>query len=86
MLLTTPAWFNGWNPSGIEPIAAAVGNGQAVSGWDLAAGGPKPNRFMVPAGSVYFLPAGTQIPEEIVNNEDATLGWGCFLEGNWNYV
>ena len=86
VLLTTPAWFNGWKPPGIEPIAAAVGNGQAVSGWDLAKRGPKLNRFMVPAGSVYFFASGTQIPDELVNNEDATLGWGCFLEGNWSYV
>ena len=86
VLLTTPAWFNGWKPAVLNPVAAAVGNGQPVSGWDLAQGGPKPNRFIVPAGSVYFLPLGTQIPDELVNNEDATLGWGHFLEGNWNYV
>ena len=86
VLLTTPAWFNGWKPSGIEPMAAAVGPYQPVSGWDLAKRGPKLNRFMVPAGSVYFLPPGAQIPDELVNNEDATLGWGCFLKGNWSYV
>ena len=86
VLLTTPAWFNGWKPPVLNPVAAAVGNGQPVSGWDLAKGGPKPNRFMVPAGSVYFLPSGTQIPEGLVNNEDSNLGWGCFIEGNWSYV
>lgn len=87
VLLTTPAHFNGWKPPGLEPVAAAVGGYQAVSGWDLAKGGPKPNRFMVPAGSVYFLPPGTQSPNAgLVNNEDAKAGWGCFVEGNWNYV
>ncbi len=86
VLLTTPAHFNGWKPSGLEPVAAAVGGFQAVSGWDLARGGPKPNRFMVPAGSVYFLPSGTQLPDELVDREDAKAGWGCFVEGNWNYV
>ncbi len=86
VLLTTPAWFDGWKPPGIKPVAAAVGGYQTVSGWDLAKGGPKPNRFMVPAGSVYFLPSGTRIPDELVNHEDATLGWGRFLEGNWSYV
>ena len=87
VLLTAPAWFNGWKPPVLNPVAAAVGNGQAVSGWDLAKGGPKPNRFMVPAGSVYFLPPGTGVPEVLVNNEeDAALGWGCFIEGNWSYV
>ena len=88
VLLTTPAWFNGdWKPPSIEPVAAAVGSYQAVSGWDLAKGGPKPNRFMVPAGSVYFLPPDAQIPEDgLVDSEDAGMGWGCFLEGNWSYV
>lgn len=87
VLLTTPAWFNGWKPPALEPVAVAVGGHQAVSGWDLAKGGPKPNRFMVPAGSVYFLPPRTEVPETLVNNEeDAALGWGCFIEGNWSYV
>lgn len=86
VLLTTPACFNGWKPPGLEPLAAAVGGFQAVSGWDLARGGPKPNRFMVPAGSVYFFPSGTQLPDELVDREDAKVGWGCFVEGNWNYV
>ncbi len=86
VLLTTPAYFNGWKPPAFEPVAAAVGNGQAVSGWDLAQGGPKPNRFMVPAGSVYFLQPNAPSPAELVADEDASVGWGCFLEGNWNYV
>ena len=86
VLLTTPAHFNGWKPPGLEPVAAAVGGYQAVSGWDLAKGGPKPNRFMVPAGSVYFFPSGTQLPDELVDREDTKAGWGCFVEGNWNYV
>ncbi len=86
VLLTTPACFNGWKPPVLNPIAAAVGNGQPVSGWDLAKGGPKPNRFMVPAGSVYFLPPAAHVPAQLVTDEDAKLGWGCFVEGNWNYV
>lgn len=86
VLLTTPAWFDGWKPPGLDPVAAAVGSGQPVSGWDLARGGPKPNRFMVPAGSVYFLPPGAKAPDELVADEDASVGWGCFLEGNWSHV
>ena len=86
VLLTTPAGFRGWKPPGIELAAVAVGGYQAVSGWDLAKGGPKPNRFMVPAGSVYFLPPGARVPDELVTGEDALVGWGCFLEGNWNYA
>ena len=86
VLMTTPAYFAGWKPPAFEPVAAAVGSGQAVSGWDLAQGGPKPNRFMVPAGSVYFLQPNAQIPAELVADDDASVGWGCFLEGNWNYA
>ena len=85
-LLTTPAWLNGWKPSGIAPVAAAVGGYEAISGWDIAKGGPKPNRFMVPAGTVYFLPPGDDMPGALVNQGDATVGWGHFLEGNWKYV
>lgn len=87
VMLTTPAHFNGWKPPGLEPVAAAVSDYKAVSGWDLAKGGPKPNRFMVPAGSVYFLPPGAQAPDGgLVDGEDARDGWGCFVEGNWNHV
>ena len=32
VLLTTPAWFNGWKPPALEPVAAAVCGHQAVSG------------------------------------------------------
>ena len=86
VLLTTPAYFNGWKPPDLKPVAAAVDGFQAVSGWDLARGGPKPNRFIVPAGSVYFFPSGTQLPDELIDREDAKAGWGCFVEGNWSYV
>lgn len=87
ILLTTPAPFDGWRPPRLQPVAAAVRGHQAVSGWDLAKGGPKPNRFMVPAGSVYFLAPGIVVPEAgLVSAEDGMLGWGNFLEGNWNDV
>lgn len=87
VLLTTPAYFNGWKPPGLDLVAAAVGGHQAVSGWDLAKGGPKPNRFMVPAGSVYFLPPDVSVPDRgLVDDEDAKAGWGCFMEGNWSHV
>ena len=87
ILLTTPAPFDGWRPSRLQPLAAAVRGHQAVSGWDLAKGAPKPNRFLVPAGSVYFLAPGTVVPEPgLVSAEDTMQGWGNFLEGNWNHV
>ena len=65
VLLTTAGLFastqpsRGWMPACFNErsplLGTAVGSSQPVSGWDLASGGPKPNRFAVPAGSVYFL-------------------------------
>ena len=86
LFLTTPAYFNGWKPRDITCIAASVSHPEGISGWDLAQGGPKPNRFMVPAGSVYFLPKGAHIPHSLVENHDKLVGWGHYLKGNWNYV
>jgi len=88
LLLTSPGIFSeGWLPRGISPIAAAVPGHVAVSGWDLARRGPKPNRFAVQAGSVYFLqePLAPK-PASLCEGEDATLGWGTYLEGVWNDV
>lgn len=86
LLLTTPAWFNGWKPHNVKCIGASVSHPEGVSGWDFAQGGPKPNRFMVPAGTVYFLPKDTYIPPFLVERQDALVGWGHYLMGNWNYV
>jgi CRISPR-associated protein Cmr3 len=87
LLLTTPGLFGGWRPLGLGLIAAAVPGSDAVSGWDLARGAPKPNRFAVPAGSVYFVkepPAGAG--GSLCASEDAALGWGGFVEGRWKHV
>ena len=86
LVLTTPAWFNGWKPSQLPCIAAAVPGFDGISGWDLALGGPKPNRFMVRAGSVYFLPNNESFPRELVEHDDALIGWGHYLKGTWKYV
>jgi CRISPR-associated protein Cmr3 len=65
LILLTPAYFkHGWRPEdkpwaahGVETelVAAVVGKAEVISGWDLAAAGPKPTRRLAPAGSVYFL-------------------------------
>ena len=87
VLLTAPAWFDGWRPDGLNPVSAAVPGYEAVSGWDLARGGPKPNRFMVPAGTVYFLAGGAHPPAAgLVAPDDAAVGWGSFVEGNWSHA
>lgn len=89
VLLTTPCSFEaGWKPRGLEGylVSAAVPGSIAFSGWDLARGGPKPTRFAVPAGSVYFL---NSMPPRWSENlaeseEDRQQGWGCCLKGVWN--
>jgi CRISPR-associated protein Cmr3 len=90
LMLVAPAFFAaGWRPDGLPTgtlIAAAVDGPFVVSGWDLARCGPKPTRFGVAAGSVYFVenrqpPAGT-----LAAGEDAQLGYGHFLRGTWNYA
>ncbi len=86
MVLTTAAWFDGWKPSQLPCIAAAVPGYDGISGWDLALGGPKPNRFLVRAGSVYFFSENESPPEQLVAHDDAIVGWGQYLKGKWNYV
>jgi CRISPR-associated protein Cmr3 len=89
ILLTTPCPFQaGWKPqrlNGDRLVAAAVPGSIAFSGWDLARSGPKPTRFAVPAGSVYFLES---LPNNwqhnlAENDEDRQQGWGCCLTGVW---
>ena len=89
ILLTTPALFNGWKPPALTPVAAAVPGNVPVSGWDLARGGPKPNRFAVPAGSVYFLNETSNLSNSglsLCADEDVALGWGAYVGGIWNYA
>lgn len=88
LLLTTPGLFDGgWKPNALSPVAAAVPGYQAVSGWDLARIGPKPTRFAAAAGSVYFLDEKTDpLPTTLCAADDATVGWGCYLEGVWDYA
>lgn len=68
-------------------LAAAVSGYRAISGWDLARGGPKPNRFAAEAGSVFFLP-DLELPARggLGRPEDVRLGWGGYLRGNWCYA
>ncbi len=91
VLLTTPCVFeHGWKPKALAGrlTAAAVSGSVAFSGWDLARGGPKPTRFAVPAGSVYFL---DDLPDGALSllaetEDDRRQGWGCYVTGVWNYV
>lgn len=88
ILLTTPCPFqSGWKPQSLDGrlVSAAVPGSLAFSGWDLARGGPKPTRFAVPAGSVYFLDSMPDDWEQILaeNEEERRQGWGCSLKGVW---
>jgi len=85
LVLVTPGLLNGWRPPGLDLVSAAVPGHVPVSGWDLARGGPKPTRFAVRAGSVYFLPPGNDRPpgHGLGHADDTLIGWGEYCEGVW---
>ncbi len=89
VVLSTPCPCGArWKPAALADrvVAAAVPGSVPVSGWDLARGGPKPSRFAVPAGSVYFADGElTNLPSCLADSEpDRRQGWGCYLTGVWN--
>ncbi len=88
LVLITPAFLNGWRPSGLDLLSAAVPGHIPVSGWDLARGGPKPTRFSVKAGSVYFLSPNTNrsLGSGLGDIHDTSLGWGEYCEGVWHHA
>jgi CRISPR-associated protein Cmr3 len=91
LLLATPGLFGGGREDRPDRIpaaqlrAAASGTPLAVSGWDVARGGPKPTRFAVPAGAVYFTTGDIPLPDGSLcaDAEDAAQGWGFALRGAW---
>lgn len=100
-------WKPGWLQSGLEGVipgtsvrvrlkAAAVKRREAVSGWDYRVGnqrGPKPVRWLTPAGSVYFFEVldgdKTELAEAAwmrpVSDalQDCRDGFGLALWGVW---
>jgi CRISPR-associated protein Cmr3 len=103
MVLATPAIFEaGWRPSWVlnglgltmELRAAAVKRREFVSGWNYSvkARGPKPVRWLVPAGSVFFFEvtsgdaAGladawlSPVSDHLFDRRD---GYGLALWGTW---
>lgn len=91
LLLLSPGFFiKGWQPDVIPDAqlrAAAVEGPYAVSGWDLARGGPKPARFGVDSGSVFFIEGRVPTVRSLnEDREDVCLGYGFFLKGSWNYA
>lgn len=77
VVLLTPGLFKaGFRPDDSHwpdatLVAAAVGRPQPLSGWDFEKKGPKASRYMVPAGSVYWL--------QFASNEDAA----AWADKNW---
>jgi CRISPR-associated protein Cmr3 len=90
LLLAVPAFFAArWRPDALSSgklKAAAVDGPFVVSGWDLARRGPKPTRFGVAAGSVYFVENQSPPSSPFAAGEDAKVGYGHFLKGTWNYA
>jgi CRISPR-associated protein Cmr3 len=80
LLLTTPAVTSADGHPYLPEncVAAAVNAPVAISGWDIAKGGPKPTRFASPAGSVYFLDSTADVPDA-----PDEFGYGCHLQGVW---
>lgn len=56
----------------LKLVAAAVPRRQVISGWSLKKEGPKPVRWCVPAGAVYFF--------EVVEGDPTLLAECCWLE------
>jgi CRISPR-associated protein Cmr3 len=91
-LLATPAFVRHDGdlalPDGLPPAqvrAAASGPPVAVSGWDVARNSPRPVRFAVPAGSVYFVDGEDEArPQPLCAGDAADEGWGFALPGRWN--
>jgi CRISPR-associated protein Cmr3 len=94
-LLATPGLFGGREggpadrPDGIKPpaqVRAAASNPpHAVSGWDIAMNGPKPTRFAVPAGAVYYIEGAFRPGSHSLcaDPESVAEGWGFALRGVW---
>lgn len=92
-LLGTPPGLDGIS---LKLVSAAVPRRGAVSGWDYKAKGPKPSRFLAPAGSVYFFEvASGSLTEQVVRSlwlssvsdseQDRRDGFGLAIPGIWDY-
>lgn len=73
-------------------VAAAVGRREAISGWSLREKRPKPVRWVVPAGSVYFFEVEQGNPSHLLESwlrpvsdaeRDRKDGFGLALWGVW---
>ncbi len=65
-------------------VAAAWPAPTAVSGWDYARRGPKPARFALPAGAVFYYSNTPPQGARYAPPDDAAMGWGAYLTGTWS--
>ncbi len=102
IVLLTPTYFSGgWQPStgdwspwlgqGAKLVSAAIGKPRAFSGWDMVKKQPKPLRYFVPAGSVFYFENATSpvVPFTETPHGDAdygAMGYGAFATAVWNYA
>lgn len=87
-VLSGPALFeNGAIPSPeTSLVGAAVPGWQVISGWDMARKGPKPARYAVNPGSVYFYDASLSQDYLYNLSLENTSGFGHAFKGVWAYV
>lgn len=88
-----PAGIKPLMTGGVRLVGAAVGRKVPISGWNLREGKPKPVRWAVPAGSVYFLEVAGDFDREAWLNSwmkplsdeqnDQRDGFGLALWGVW---
>lgn len=89
-----PAGVRELMAGGARLVGAAVGRRVPVSGWNLRENKPKPVRWAVPAGSVYFLEVPHAFDRQKLldawlkplsdDQDDQRDGFGCALWGVWN--
>ena len=101
LILLTPAYFSagwlptqGWSPwvgTAAKLISVAIGKPLTISGWNMAAGSPKPLRNFIPAGSVFYfenaeLPTQPLTESPIGEFDFGAAGYGAFAAAAWDYV
>ncbi len=103
--LATPGAFEaGWKPNlqaiqaqglRLKLVSACVGRKQSGAGWLTHGGQPRPNRWLAPAGSVYFYEvedgdagglADWWLQSVADNEQDCRDGFALALWGIWDYV
>lgn len=88
-----PAGIKALMSGGVRLVGAAAGRRIPVSGWNLRTNQPRPVRWAVPAGSVYFLEVEHEFDREAWlkswmkplsdNQNDQRDGFGLALWGVW---